>query len=464
MKRHVTLFLLSLLSMVSVFAQENGTGFTGNGYYRIKNKGTDRYIYVTDNRDYYDVTHDKEDFQAIQLWKDLGKACIDPASVLYMEKVGDNQYDLKAQGTGIHMLTGYYITAEQKADGCYEVFASKSGVTKYLSDNEKTNAEQGKMGTGGVLVYRKWVVDKIETNHATNYVGIKPTIELNGKFYQPFFVSFPFKASSPDMHIYYINEVKDNKAYVKEIEGEIPPSTPVLIECPSADPSQNRIELLMSTSAEVTDNNLSGVYFCNGKRPKESVDAYTKFNPATMRVFSIVNGKMVLTNDAPERLKEIMVNDYVLWETVIAPCIPANTSYFKADANTPAELDILFEHEPEPVIIGDLNKDGKVDIADAVTVLNIMASGQYDKDADINQDGKVDIADFVTILNIMAGGGPGQEILGDLNKDGKVDIADAVTVLNIMAYGEYDKAADVNHDQKVDIADFVTILNIMAQQ
>ena len=53
---------------------------------------------------------------------------------------------------------------------------------------------------------------------------------------------------------------------------------------------------------------------------------------------------------------------------------------------------------------------------------------------------------------------------GDLNGDGKVDIADAVTVLNIMAAGEYNASADINGDQKVDIADFVSILNIMAAQ
>ena len=51
---------------------------------------------------------------------------------------------------------------------------------------------------------------------------------------------------------------------------------------------------------------------------------------------------------------------------------------------------------------GDLNHDGKVDIADAVTVLNFMADGSNDSSADINSDGKVDIADFVSILNIMA--------------------------------------------------------------
>ena len=55
-----------------------------------------------------------------------------------------------------------------------------------------------------------------------------------------------------------------------------------------------------------------------------------------------------------------------------------------------------------PGALGDLNGDGKVDIADAVTVLNIMAAGEYNSDADVNRDQKVDIADFVTILNIMA--------------------------------------------------------------
>ena len=52
--------------------------------------------------------------------------------------------------------------------------------------------------------------------------------------------------------------------------------------------------------------------------------------------------------------------------------------------------------------IGDLNGDGKVDIADAVSVLDLMAEGTYSKDADINGDEKVDIADFVSILDIMA--------------------------------------------------------------
>ena len=65
---------------------------------------------------------------------------------------------------------------------------------------------------------------------------------------------------------------------------------------------------------------------------------------------------------------------------------------------------------------------------------------------------------------VTPGNGFGSGLQGDLNGDGKVDIADAVTVLNIMAAGQYVAEADLNGDQKIDIADFVTVLNIMAAQ
>lgn len=58
--------------------------------------------------------------------------------------------------------------------------------------------------------------------------------------------------------------------------------------------------------------------------------------------------------------------------------------------------------EEEEDNTGDLNGDGKTDIADAVTILNLMAEGIYSKEADLNEDNKIDIADFVTVLNIMA--------------------------------------------------------------
>ena len=87
MRRHLTLFLFALQSIAAILAQVNGTGFTGNGYYRVHNLATNRYIYVTDNKDYYDKPRDNEDFQAIQLWKNPSKAISDPASVIYIQQV-----------------------------------------------------------------------------------------------------------------------------------------------------------------------------------------------------------------------------------------------------------------------------------------------------------------------------------------------------------------------------------------
>jgi hypothetical protein len=54
--------------------------------------------------------------------------------------------------------------------------------------------------------------------------------------------------------------------------------------------------------------------------------------------------------------------------------------------------------------VGDVNADGAVDIADAVSVLNAMSGETVTGNADVNGDGSIDIADFVTVLNIMAGG------------------------------------------------------------
>lgn len=349
--------------MASAFAQDNATGFVGNGYYRIRNYVTERYIYVTDNRDYYDPTHDKEDFQAVQLWYGAEKAAASPASVIYIIKVSGNNYDLTAQGTGIHELTGRYVNVKGYEDGIYEVSATASSVTKYLSDDEQSPDEQGMMGTKGSGFYRRWIVDKITTDHPTNYVGVSPTIHVGDKHYQPYYAAFPFKAATPDMHIYYARKISGGELILREIDGEVPAGLPVVIECASTNPSDNRLELLTSTTVEITGNKLDGTFFCNGSRPKESVNAYKIFDDATMRVFTESDGKLVATNDAQDRLKLTRVFNPENPNSTIKVtryCIPENTSYVVADAKTPAVLNIRFEGVGIDDIIAD-KKDKSVE-------------------------------------------------------------------------------------------------------
>ena len=65
---------------------------------------------------------------------------------------------------------------------------------------------------------------------------------------------------------------------------------------------------------------------------------------------------------------------------------------------------------------------------------------------------------------VTPGNGIGTGASGDLNGDGVVDIADAVSVLDVMASAEPDMKADLNGDGTVDIADLVVVLDLMAQQ
>ena len=49
---------------------------------------------------------------------------------------------------------------------------------------------------------------------------------------------------------------------------------------------------------------------------------------------------------------------------------------------------------------GDADGDGVVDVADAVRVINLCLTGEYNAKADVNGDGEVDVADAVSVINL----------------------------------------------------------------
>lgn len=52
--------------------------------------------------------------------------------------------------------------------------------------------------------------------------------------------------------------------------------------------------------------------------------------------------------------------------------------------------------------VGDVNVDGKRDVADIAAVITYMAADKYDKRADVNGDGVVDVADIATLITIIS--------------------------------------------------------------
>ena len=56
-----------------------------------------------------------------------------------------------------------------------------------------------------------------------------------------------------------------------------------------------------------------------------------------------------------------------------------------------------------PTILGDVNGDGKINMADVTKIVNVANSREYERAADINSDGKVDKEDANAIINKVLG-------------------------------------------------------------
>ncbi len=322
MRRILLCFFICILTATS-FAK------IANGYYRVRNLKTDRYIYVLDNTGSINISTASADMGALKLWKGKEKALTDPATVIYAEyqytgSYGD-MYDLQAQGTGVHSIIGYYVNiypyTSYGATNQYYVYAEG----KYLTDPELSSRAFAYLGTTGTGDYRIWVADPIDLED--NYVAVNPTVSVNGKYYAPYYVSFAFSFPSTNMNAKYISKVVGGYAVMSDITTEIiPASTPVFIECSTNVLTDNKLNVLKSSSTFSGTNLLKGVYFNYDERQK-SKDAQTEYDPKTMRVLGTTSeGKLGFV-------------------TASIDYLPANQSYLVVPEGTAEELTIIDEAE-----------------------------------------------------------------------------------------------------------------------
>ncbi len=69
------------------------------------------------------------------------------------------------------------------------------------------------------------------------------------------------------------------------------------------------------------------------------------------------------------------------------------------------ENDIMLEIGEETLLRGDVNRDGKVNVTDIPTLVNLIL-GVIDKDmesADLDASGKINVTDITTLVNIILG-------------------------------------------------------------
>ncbi|MDE6741462.1 MAG: hypothetical protein K2J58_03935 [Muribaculaceae bacterium] len=292
---------LLLSAAIAFTALSAYADFTGTGYYRVQNAMTKRYAYLLDDKGSFDNQTGSADVSALKLFKDPQAVISDPSTVFYIDCVkgmGSTimECNIAGQGTSLYAFFGQYMNlmAGKKVDGIqtYLAYASRSGFTRYLGDlRENPKKEEGNPSVAAVGDLRLWYIDPVVADSENSYFGVAPTVDVQGRHYEPFFAGFPFEPYSGGMKVYTVSHVDsyNQVAVLKEVKDVVPAGTPVIIECSASQPSSNRLNIGGSASA-VTGNLLKGVYF-NNEEPYNHRNR-TAYDKRTMRLLTEKNGQL----------------------------------------------------------------------------------------------------------------------------------------------------------------------------
>lgn len=334
MKKTLLSLLALLMLSLPIMAQ-----VVQKGYYRVQNFKSKRYIFLVDYKTKgVIVAETSYDVDALRTFGGFSNVVSDPSTVYYIENVGGTDYNLKGQGKDVFDFVGRYLTAKpiRTTDGKLHYMASGiyQGVEVFLYDSEPDPYNPDVAGflmTGGSYEYKLWDILPVSATDDNNYFGIQPEVTVDGQRYAPFFASFPFTPAATGMKVYTVTKVDGNMAVISEVQGKVAGDTPVIIACPGATPSDNRINIEMQNCTKPA-NNLSGEYFNSSDfyGPKAYHYNALPWDAATMRVLGITKeGKLGFI------------------KSTTLKTIPRNKAFLKVSADAPDEITLMTQAEYE---------------------------------------------------------------------------------------------------------------------
>ena len=338
------LLLLLFIGLTTITMQ----GQISNGYYRMKNTSKyGRYLTISNNK--VDETNKNEIMNGregnVFGLKTVKDVVSDPSSIIYISKdeTGKSQWACNIQAQGINPLkflkdNGAELRAYPSGRNFF-IYGNKGDIVIYLVDNPGSDGFIKAARKNAYPDNQEWEI--LPINNTTEYLGIAPNenIKVGDKYYTTIYAGFPFQLSE-GMKAYYIDSsdlgAATPTAQLKEISGKVPAATPVIIECSSLNPADNKVTPLAESEgpAAVSGNKLVGVYFCYAKMKGNTnqentatnyldIRNVTKYDENTMRVLGLVDGKLGL----------VKATDADLTVTDQGKYIPANKAYFPISAS-----------------------------------------------------------------------------------------------------------------------------------
>lgn len=208
--------------------------------------------------------------------------------------------NLEAQGAASKDIAKKTYTFSKHGDHFY-IYGSAGGYSAYMVDyNDAFTQEEhvGKVNHPGLYNGANendkqfhWVVTPISEDSKDFCFGAMPspkTKDEAGKYYTTMYTKFPYRCLD-GVKAYVVSSVDEtaHKVVLSEIKsGEVPSGTPVVLECTSTKPVENRLLPLVEEPAAIAETNrLKGEIWLKDENKTE--DKYrTKFDSQTMLVLS----------------------------------------------------------------------------------------------------------------------------------------------------------------------------------
>lgn len=214
---------------------------------------------------------------------------------------GFKNANLEAQGMGSKTISGKTFNFTNQGDHFY-IQGSAGSYTAYMVDYADAFTQEehvGKVNHPGLYnganendASYHWVVTPISELSKDFCFGAMPSSKTKDeadKYYTTMYTKFPYRCLD-GVKAYVVSSVDAtaHKVVLSEIKsGEVPSGTPVVLECTSTKPVENRLLPLLEEPAAIAETNLlKGEIWLKDENDTTEDEYRTKFDSQTMLVLS----------------------------------------------------------------------------------------------------------------------------------------------------------------------------------
>lgn len=275
-----------------------------DGFYHFQNTTTGRYISIndTDTKNYQVSVYSGDiNMGGFRTYLNYDTVAVSPSCIIYVKRLGNGQYDLCGQGSGLYEMSSgrFGVNLIPTGSDTYKISGTYQGFEKLLSDGSPSEKDSWLMNR--LSETQNWRAIPVDTSD--EYIGISPDVRTaDGLYYGTIYAGFSFRMASPGMKAYCVSAAQGTTFTMEEISADvIPASTPVIIRCNSDNPADNKIEPVADETAFCQTNCLEGVY-CSLSGVSKHFNA-TLYDAVTMRVLGLDdNGELAFVTAQPEQL------------------------------------------------------------------------------------------------------------------------------------------------------------------